>query len=107
MNHPLLVAAAAAVAGLALITAFAAEPTPEAKDALRDLVRACRPDAETFCAGVEQGGGRKLMCLRSHAAEPSPACKDGLAKAASRRITFSSSRTLPGQRCARIASTAA
>jgi hypothetical protein len=67
--------------------AFAADPPPEAKDAMRAVARACQPDAERLCANVEKGGGRKLMCLRSHAAELSPACKDGLAQAEAARKT--------------------
>lgn len=62
-------------------TVFAADPPPEVKNQMRALARACRPDAERFCAKVEQGGGRKLMCLHSLTAELSPACRDGLAHA--------------------------
>jgi hypothetical protein len=35
----------------------------------------CRPDLEKFCKGVAQGGGRLGECLKQHASELSPGCK--------------------------------
>ena len=40
---------------------------------------ACRADYGEFCRGVRPGGGRVMMCLRSHAAELSPGCQESLA----------------------------
>ena len=36
----------------------------------------CRNDVEKFCQGIQPGGGRYRDCLRQHAAELSPACKE-------------------------------
>lgn len=35
----------------------------------------CRPDLEKFCKGVAQGAGRLSECLKQHASELSPGCK--------------------------------
>ena len=48
------------------------------RKALRD---ACVGDAQKLCANVQRGQGRIVQCLKSHEAELSPACRDGLAKA--------------------------
>ncbi len=55
-------------------------PSPEAKKQASALMQACRADAERLCASVERGGGRKLICLKSHASELTPACRDALPK---------------------------
>ena len=44
--------------------------------------QACAPDIQAYCAGVQQGEGRKAQCLRSHQQQLSPACQQGMAKAA-------------------------
>ncbi|HTP29040.1 MAG TPA: cysteine rich repeat-containing protein [Anaeromyxobacteraceae bacterium] len=36
---------------------------------------ACRTDVEKLCAGIPQGGGRILSCLKANEAKVSPACK--------------------------------
>jgi hypothetical protein len=36
-------------------------------------------DVKTLCADVQRGGGRIIKCLRDHAADLTPACRDGLA----------------------------
>jgi hypothetical protein len=41
-------------------------------------MKACRPDREKYCAGVEKGGGRVMACMKEHAAELSPGCKSAL-----------------------------
>jgi hypothetical protein len=78
-----------AVAALASIgIAFAADPPPNpppGKGDRRALAEACRADVERFCASVEKGGGRKMMCLRDHASQLSPACRTGLAEMAANR----------------------
>ena len=45
--------------------------------------QACAPDIKAYCAGVQQGEGRIAQCLRSHQQQLSPACQQGVAKAAS------------------------
>ena len=45
--------------------------------------QACAPDIKAYCAGVQQGEGRIAQCLRSHQQQLSPACQQGMAKAAS------------------------
>jgi hypothetical protein len=44
--------------------------------------QACAQDIKTYCAGVQQGDGRIAQCLRSHQQQLSPACQQGMAKAA-------------------------
>jgi hypothetical protein len=41
---------------------------------------ACAPDVQKFCAGVKQGGGRIMACLREHHSDVSPGCKSVLTK---------------------------
>jgi hypothetical protein len=41
---------------------------------------ACKADMEKFCAGVKPGHGAIRDCLKQHAADLSPACKDHIAK---------------------------
>jgi Cysteine rich repeat len=36
---------------------------------------ACKPDVDKFCAGVAEGGGRIMQCLKQHESELSDACK--------------------------------
>ena len=38
----------------------------------------CREDYRLYCAGVAQGGGRAIECLKEHAAQLSPACRGAL-----------------------------
>ena len=40
---------------------------------------ACAGDVQRFCADVKPGGGRLTVCLRQHAKELSPQCKDAFA----------------------------
>jgi hypothetical protein len=78
----------AALVSISLSTAFAADPPsnpPPDKGDRRSVAQACRADAERFCATVEKGGGRKMMCLRDHASQLSPACRTGLAEMAANR----------------------
>ena len=42
---------------------------------------ACAADAQRLCAGVPQGGGRILVCLKQHQAQVSDGCKQAVIKA--------------------------
>ncbi|HVP86525.1 MAG TPA: cysteine rich repeat-containing protein [Casimicrobiaceae bacterium] len=42
----------------------------------------CAPDIQAYCAGVPHGEGRIAQCLRANEAKLSPACRQGMAKAA-------------------------
>jgi hypothetical protein len=51
-------------------------------DGLRAAVReACRADAETFCRGIQPGGGRIKACLRSNRDRLSQGCRSAIASA--------------------------
>jgi Cysteine rich repeat len=43
---------------------------------------ACRADVEKLCAGIPQGGGRIMACLKANQAQVSPACKAEMASVA-------------------------
>ena len=45
--------------------------------------RACAPDIEKFCSGVQPGGGRIMACMKAHAADLSPDFKAAAASHAS------------------------
>ena len=51
------------------------KPSPELRQARRAVRQACMEDIRTLCAGSEPGGGRVLMCLRSHKDQVSDGCK--------------------------------
>ena len=63
---------AVATLALSLSTATVAQ-TPQ---------QACGPDIQAYCAGVQQGEGRIAKCLHANEQKLSPACKQGMAKAA-------------------------
>jgi hypothetical protein len=50
-------------------------PSPEVKAARQAMRQACMQDARTLCAGSEPGGGKIMMCLRSHKDQVSDGCK--------------------------------
>jgi len=45
-----------------------------------ETARPCRDDAARLCQGVQPGEGRIAQCLKQHANELSPACKNNIAK---------------------------
>ena len=47
----------------------------------KPAARPCAEDAARLCKGVQQGEGRVAKCLKDHANELSPACKENIAKA--------------------------
>jgi hypothetical protein len=55
-------------------TAAPATPSPALQEARTKMRAACADDVAKFCANVEPGKGGIVRCLRSHAAEVSPAC---------------------------------
>jgi len=44
----------------------------------------CGADFQKLCSGVQFGGGRAAACLRAHASELTPACRQALTSAAPR-----------------------
>jgi hypothetical protein len=44
----------------------------------RGAMKACKADVQTYCGGVEKGGGRIKACMMQHAASLSPGCKSAL-----------------------------
>jgi len=48
---------------------------PEIRAARKAMRQACLEDVRTLCAGSEPGGGKIMMCLRSHKDEVSQGCK--------------------------------
>ncbi len=41
-------------------------------------MKACKADVQTYCGGVEKGGGRIKACMKEHVASLSPGCKSAL-----------------------------
>jgi hypothetical protein len=50
--------------------------------AVRD---ACAKDMQTYCNGVQPGGGRIMACFKEHQDKISPACKTALGQAMAAR----------------------
>lgn len=63
------------IATALFVVAFAGVLYAQDRKALRE---ACMADAKKHCTGVKPGGGRIVQCLRDHAADLTPACRDGL-----------------------------
>jgi hypothetical protein len=56
----------------------AAARLERAIDAITYVASECRAELETHCANVEVGEGRVAQCLKDHASELSPGCKQAL-----------------------------
>jgi hypothetical protein len=48
----------------------------------------CAADVAKLCQGTQQGGGQIGKCLRQHASELSPECKDSIAKVKAKAKSF-------------------
>jgi hypothetical protein len=48
----------------------------------------CRDDAARLCPDVKPGGGALAKCMKEHASELSPACKNNIAKAKKKAQEF-------------------
>jgi hypothetical protein len=51
------------------------EASPEVKAARKAVRQACMEDVRTLCADQQPGGGRLMMCLKSHKDQVSAGCK--------------------------------
>ena len=52
-----------------------AKPSPELRAARKAVRQACMQDIRALCTGTETGGGKVMMCLRSHRDQVSDGCK--------------------------------
>jgi hypothetical protein len=52
----------------------------KSRSIIEEFGRACRPDVDQFCAGVEPGEGRVIGCLARHQLEVSSACQVQLSR---------------------------
>ena len=68
-----------AMTPLFMLTALLTLPTARADD--QEKPGACRADVERLCKGIQPGGGRIAMCLKQHASEVSPGCREAIAGA--------------------------
>jgi hypothetical protein len=57
---------------------FAAAGLLVLQTAAHAQLRECAPDVEKFCKGIPPGGGRLMVCLRSHGDQLSPGCRSAL-----------------------------
>ena len=53
-------------------------PSPEVKAARQAMRQACMQDAHSLCADQQPGGGKLMMCLRSHKDQVSDGCKSAV-----------------------------
>ena len=49
--------------------------SPELKAARKAMRQACMQDARTLCSDSQAGGGKVMMCLKSHKDQVSAGCK--------------------------------
>ena len=49
--------------------------------AQRAVLQTCKPDIARFCSHVSPGGGRIKACMKRHAQELSPPCKEAVFQA--------------------------
>lgn len=54
------------------------EPSSELKEARRAVRQACLEDIRSLCAASEPGGGKVMMCIRSHGDQVSKDCQAAL-----------------------------
>jgi hypothetical protein len=85
MKQSLTSAAGALLLGLSVLClpAFADPVAPPdqnkaVKEKRHEFKEACGADMEKFCSDVKVGKGRKIVCLKQHRNELSPACQEKL-----------------------------
>jgi len=57
----------------------------KAKALVAEFGRACKPDVDQFCAGVDPGGGRVIGCLGQHQIQLSASCQAEITRLAEAR----------------------
>jgi hypothetical protein len=62
-------------------TSGGAKISPERREMVRHVVKACRADIRSLCAGVQRGGGRIAQCLRANSDKLSQPCSASLQQA--------------------------
>lgn len=77
--------AKAVVAALAMTWCCGAALAQGQQPAAGAVRQACAADLQTYCSGVQPGGGRIKACLRQNADKLSPACKTALRNAKAAR----------------------
>jgi hypothetical protein len=55
--------------------------TPVLADAESDVVKACKPDVERLCKGIQPGGGKIIQCLKKQEKQISVGCAQAVQKA--------------------------
>ncbi|MFL9823890.1 cysteine rich repeat-containing protein [Rhodoplanes sp. SY1] len=68
-----------AAAGLAILLALGAAPTPALAQSSQDQM-ACQFDAQTYCQEAIPDHGKVYRCLKRNARKISPACRAAISK---------------------------
>src|SRR5262249_5797406 len=61
------------------LTPACKERRDQMKAAAHEVHEACADDVEKLCGGIQPGGGRIRDCLKQHADQVSPTCKEKIA----------------------------
>lgn len=61
------------------------ERMAEGRKNMESFAKACKPDAEKLCKGIEPGEGRMMKCMRENKAQLSPGCREKIEKVEKRR----------------------
>lgn len=60
------------------LSAACKEKIAEFREEVRDVMAACKDDAQKLCAKVKPGRGRMIRCLKKNQSEVSPGCAAAL-----------------------------
>lgn len=87
--------ATAALGFVASAPGALAQTQAEMKAEAKSLAQVCRADFDRLCPSVRPGGGRIVACLKSHATELTPQCRNALPRADALKAKAAAAGVLP------------